>query len=171
LMIFANIFGLYALERYRFGPQQVGAMMMVLGLVSAVAQGVLVGPITRRWGDEAIIKSGLLATAFGFGLMLLAEDYLAILLSTAFFGLATALQVPALTSLTSKRASIPQGVAMGLSNSFVSLGRIFGPLLGGYIFDINLLLPYLSGSAIMFIGFIVSLVRLKGVRVQYAEVK
>ncbi len=161
LMIFASVFGLYALERYGFGPQEVGVMMMVLGLVSALGQGGLAGPLTRRWGDEAVIRGGLLATAVGFGWMLLVDSYWMILLSTAFFGLATALQIPALTSLTSRRASLPQGIVMGLSNSFVSLGRIFGPLLAGYIFDINILLPYLAGIAIMAAGFGLSLVTLK----------
>ncbi|MGW8250327.1 MAG: MFS transporter [Anaerolineales bacterium] len=171
LMIFANVFGLYALERFQYGPQEVGVMMMVLGLVTAVAQGALAGPLTRHWGDEAVIKGGLLASGVGFGLMLLADSYLTILLATAFFGLTIALQVPALTSLTSKRAAVPQGVAMGLSNSFISLGRIVGPLLGGIVFDINSLLPYLSGAAIMGVGFLVSLVTLKGPRTEYSGVK
>ncbi len=163
LMIFANVFGLYTLERFSFGPQEVGVMMMVLGLVSAIAQGGLAGPLTRRWGDEAVIKGGLLATALGFGLMLLANTYMTILLSTAFFGLATALQVPALTSLTSKRSTMPQGIVMGLSNSFVSLGRIIGPLLGGYLFDANIQSPYVAGSLVMVAGFLLSLVGLKPV--------
>jgi DHA1 family multidrug resistance protein-like MFS transporter len=169
LMIFANIFGLYALERFDFGPDEVGMMMMVLGLVSALAQGLLAGPITKKWGDELVLKTGLLATAISFGLMLLANTYPTILLATAFFALTVALQIPAVTSLTSRRATVPQGIAMGLSNSFVSLGRILGPLLGGYIFDINILLPYLSGSVIMGIGFIVSLFTLKGVKVELAR--
>jgi DHA1 family multidrug resistance protein-like MFS transporter len=161
LMIFANVFGLYSLQRFSFGPQQVGVMMMVLGLVSAVAQGSLAGPLTKRWGDGKVIQISLLATALAFGLMLLANSYLSILLAIAFFGLAIALQIPTLTSLTSKRASLPQGTAMGLSQAFVSLGRIIGPLLGGFIFDINLLLPYLSGSVIMAAGFVVSLFTLR----------
>jgi DHA1 family multidrug resistance protein-like MFS transporter len=162
LMIFASVFGLYALQRYGFGPQEVGVMMMVLGLVSAIGQGGLAGPLTRRWGDTAVIQGGLLATALGFALMLLATDYITILLATAFFGLATALQIPALTSLTSRRATLPQGIVMGLSNSFVSLGRIFGPLLAGYIFDISILLPYLAGIVVMGAGFALSLAALKG---------
>jgi DHA1 family multidrug resistance protein-like MFS transporter len=161
LMIFANVFGLYSLQRFSFGPQQVGVMMMVLGLVSAVAQGSLAGPLTKRWGDGKVIQISLLATALAFGLMLLANSYLSILLAIAFFGLAIALQIPTLTSLTSKRARLPQGTAMGLSQAFVSLGRIIGPLLGGFIFDINLLLPYLSGSVIMAAGFVVSLFTLR----------
>ena len=171
LMIFANVFGLYALEKFDFGPDDVGVMMMVLGLVSAIAQGLLAGPATKKWGDGIVIKGGLLATALSFGLMLLANTYMTILLATAFFALTVALQVPALTSLTSRRATIPQGIAMGLSNSFVSLGRIVGPLFGGYIFDVNIFLPYISGSAIMVIAFIVSLLTLKGAKIDYVGAK
>jgi DHA1 family multidrug resistance protein-like MFS transporter len=161
LMIFTNVFGLYALEKFSFGPEDVGVMMMVLGLVSAVAQGLLAGPVTKKWGDRTIIKVGLFATAIGYGLMLLADTYTTILLATAFFALTVALQIPALTSLTSQRATVPQGIAMGLSNSFVSLGRIVGPLVGGFLFDLNILFPYLSGAAIMGIGFIASLIVFK----------
>jgi len=157
LMIFANVFGLYALEKFDFGPEDVGVMMMVLGLVSAVVQGLLAGPATKKWGDENVIKLSLLGTALGYGLMLLANTYITILLATAFFALTVALQVPALTSLTSRRATVPQGIAMGLSNSFVSLGRIVGPVLGGAILDVNLNLPYLCGAAIMLVGFSASL--------------
>jgi DHA1 family multidrug resistance protein-like MFS transporter len=156
-MVFANVFGLYTLDKFNFGPDDVGVMMMVLGLVSAIAQGVLVGPATKKWGETKVVKGSLLATTFGFGLMLLADSYLTILLATAFFGLSVALQVPALTALTSLRATVPQGVAMGLSNSFMSLGRIIGPILGGMLLDINLDLPYLSGGGFMLLGFLISL--------------
>jgi MFS transporter, DHA1 family, multidrug resistance protein len=171
LMIFANIFGLYALEKFGFGPEDVGVMMMVLGLVSALAQGVLAGPLTKKLGDELVTKVGLFATAIGFCLMLLANTYLTILLATAFFALTVALQVPALISLTSRRATVPQGIAMGLSNSFVSLGRIVGPLVGGYFFDINIRMPYISGAAIMVTAFIVSLFTLSRAKMEFAEAK
>jgi len=51
---------------------------------------------------------------------------------------------------------------MGLSNSFMSLGRIAGPLLAGFVFDLKLILPFVSGAAVMLSGFISSLVWLKG---------
>jgi DHA1 family multidrug resistance protein-like MFS transporter len=59
--------------------------------------------------------------------------------------------------LTSKRATLSQGVTMGLSNSFISLGRIFGPLLGGLVFDLHWGLPFLCGALVMLIGFFGSL--------------
>jgi DHA1 family multidrug resistance protein-like MFS transporter len=50
---------------------------------------------------------------------------------------------------------------MGLSNSFVSLGRIVGPILGGIVLDINLMLPYLSGAGFMLLGFLFSMIWIK----------
>ena len=52
LMIFANVFGLYGLKRFDYGPEEVGIIMMVLGLVAALTQGLLAGPATKTWGDE-----------------------------------------------------------------------------------------------------------------------
>jgi len=44
-----------------------------------------------------------------------------------------------------------------LSNSFVSLGRVVGPLWAGAVFDLNPDFPYLSGVVILFIVFLLSL--------------
>jgi DHA1 family multidrug resistance protein-like MFS transporter len=161
LMIFATVFGLYGLERFDYGPEEVGVVMMVLGLASALTQGLLVGPSTKRWGDELVIRGGLIATAIGFILLLLANNFPTVLLTTAFFALSYSITSPALLSLTSRRATAPQGITMGLSNAFISLGRIAGPILGGVVLDIYLGLPYLTGAAIMLGAFIVSLIWVK----------
>jgi DHA1 family multidrug resistance protein-like MFS transporter len=161
MMIFYGIFGLYALERFNYGPQEVGTIFMVVGLVSAVTQGVLTGPLTKRWGELPVIKVALLASSVGFILMVLADTYWTVMLSIGVFIFATALLIPTVTSLTSKRAESLQGMAMGLSSSFISLGRIVGPLWAGFVYDINLIFPYISGAVIMMVGFLVSLLWLK----------
>jgi MFS family permease len=80
-----------------------------------------------------------------------------LLITIGIFSLANALLIPAITSLTSKRTTLNQGVTMGLSNSFVSLGRIFGPTLGGLVFDLYWGLPFVTASVFMLIGFLLSL--------------
>ncbi len=159
-MIFTAVFGLYALQRFSYGPQEVGVALMVLGLASALSQAGLAGPLTRRWGEQAVVPASFLASCAGFMLMLLANTYLTILIATGLFGLTSALQIPALTSLTSKRTTAPQGATMGISNSFISLGRIFGPLFAGASFDLNPMLAYLGGAATMLAGFFVCLLAL-----------
>lgn len=162
LMVFYGIFGLYALEKFNYGPKEVGIIFMVVGLVSAITQGGLTGPITRRWGESPVIKIGMLGSALAFILMALAENYWSLLITIGLFVFTTAILTPAVSSLTSKRAATQQGMAMGLSNSFMSLGRIAGPLWAGFVLDLNLIYPFISGAVVMSIGFIVSLVWLRG---------
>ncbi len=162
---FYGIFGLYVLERFGYGPVEVGTMLMVMGLVSAVAQGALCGPLTRRRGELWVIRVGLGVGAGSFLLIMLADSFSWLLVTTGFFFMVTALLMPALTALTSKWTTLEQGITMGLSNSAMSLGRIAGPLWGGFAFDLNISYPFWSGTVILLAGFVVSLVRLNGERV------
>jgi len=155
---FEAVFGLYALDKFGYGPEQVGAILMVVAVVSTLGKAILTGPTTRRWGEALVIRVSLLAGSLGFLVLLWANTYLTVLLATGFFILSKTLLRPASFALISRQATTArQGAVMGLSNSFMSLGRIIGPLWAGFVFDANLNYPYLSGSVFMFIGFLLSL--------------
>ena len=153
---FESVFGLYALEKFDYGPVQVGTILTVVGLVSTAGK-IFTGSLTQRWGDPIVIKVSLIAGAAAYLVLLAANTYASILLATGFFVLSKTFLRPSLLSLISKRSKIGQGTAMGLSNSAISLGRIVGPIWAGIVFDVNLNLPYLSGAVILFISFIFSL--------------
>lgn len=158
---FESVFGLYAYASYGYGPQQVGGLLTFIGLVSAIVQGGLTGPFTRRWGEVRVIKISLLGSAVGFALMVLADSFVWVLLTTGFFVTSNAMLRPSVSSLISRRATMGQGVAMGLNNAFMSLGRSVGPLWAGFIYDINLSYPYWSGSIIMLASFVISIFKLR----------
>lgn len=160
---FEAIFGLYVSGKFGYGPERVGAILMVVGIASAVGKGVLTGPLTRAFGENNIIRGSLLAGSLCFLLLLWAETYPVILASTALFILSKTLLRPSILSVISKNTTMGQGVVLGASNSFMSLGRIAGPLWAGYVFDINFDYPYLSGALILFAGFLISLIwRIRG---------
>jgi DHA1 family multidrug resistance protein-like MFS transporter len=159
--IFFGVFGLYTLHKFDAGPEQVGLILMVVGVVAALAQGVLTGPLTRRWGEANLIKTMLPATGLGFLAIALTRTFLPFLLAVGGFTLATTLLSPAVMALTSRRTSLEQGITMGLSNSFISLGRIVGPALGGFLFDVNLEYPNLCGGIGMLAGAVLALVWVK----------
>jgi DHA1 family multidrug resistance protein-like MFS transporter len=154
---FQSIFGYYALRKFGYGTEEVGWILTVVGIVAALTQGALTGPLTKRWGEATVIKVSLLASALTFGLLLTANNLATVMLTTGLFTLPNALLRPAVISLTSKQAEAQQGVAMGLNNSSNSLGRVIGPIWAGFAFDLNYNLPYLSGAMIMFVGFLASL--------------
>jgi DHA1 family multidrug resistance protein-like MFS transporter len=126
-----------------------------------VAQGGLVGPLTKKLGDLNLIKIGLLGGALGFVLVAFAIDYFTTLLALGLFMLAIALIGPALNSTISAFAGESQGTVMGLNSAVTSLGRVVGPLWGGYIYEIDLTYPFFSGAATLAFGLLISLVSLR----------
>jgi DHA1 family multidrug resistance protein-like MFS transporter len=153
---FESIFSLYAVDVLGYGPENIGLILTVVGLIAVIGRGVLTGVATRRWGETAVVRAALLAGAATFLLLLVAKSQVAVLLTAGLFVLITAFFRPAIHSLTSQRATVGQGAAMGLSNAFVSMGRIAGPIWAGAIYDLNSSLPYLSGAVILTIVFILS---------------
>lgn len=170
---FEGIFGLFAAHRFNYTPTQVSIIFAVIGILSAVLQGIATGPATRKWGESAVIKASLLTSAIGFPLMLLATDFATVLLTVGVFVLSNTMLRPAISSLISKKAESGQGAAMGLNNAFMSLGRIVGPLWAGGLFDVRITYPYISGGIVMGISYLLSLARLKDERTvattEYAE--
>jgi DHA1 family multidrug resistance protein-like MFS transporter len=169
LTAFEGVFGLYALHRYNYGPEQVGIVLMLTGIISAVVQGMLTGPATRRWGEAWVIKASLLGTAIGFLLMLGATHPATVFLTVGFFVFANSMLRPATSSLISKRSVGGQGIAMGLNNAYMSLGRIVGPLWATTLFDLNLVYPYVSSAIVMLVSFLLSLSRMPRETTSYPE--
>jgi DHA1 family multidrug resistance protein-like MFS transporter len=158
---FEGVFGLYSADRYGYDAKTVGWILTLVGITSALMQGLMTGPLTRRFGEAAVIKAALLGSALGFFLMTRAENLPALLATVSFFIVSNAMLNPANSSLISRSAQGGQGMMMGLNNSFQSLGRIAGPLWAGLVFDINMQLPYLTGMFVMLLAFVLSLIWLK----------
>jgi MFS transporter, DHA1 family, multidrug resistance protein len=157
---FQGMIGLYVVDKFAFNTKQVGTVWMVMGFIMIIAQGFLVGPLTKKLGDLTLIRIGLLGGAIGFVLVALAVDYTTTLLALGFFILSLALIGPALNSYLSGFAGENQGTVMGMNSAANSLGRVVGPLWGGYLYDINIEYPFFSGAASLLVGLVVSLVGL-----------
>jgi MFS transporter, DHA1 family, tetracycline resistance protein len=56
-------FVLYADYRYGWGARDVGFMLAVIGICSAIVQGGLVGPLVRRFGERRVLLGGLASPA------------------------------------------------------------------------------------------------------------
>jgi MFS transporter, DHA1 family, multidrug resistance protein len=166
LACFEGVLGLYAYDRYGMGPSQVGMLLGLIGILSVIQQGVVIGPLTRKIGEERVLRWGLIVSLIGFlGLAILPGVGMLVLFS-AVFNIGNSLLRPSVASLISQRAETGQGVAMGLENSFMSLGRVFGPLWAGTAYDISMTLPFWSGAFFQAIALAISFVYLKTPRAQ-----
>lgn len=152
----ANLEGTFALfsqEHLGFGESQMGLLFGIMGIVMALTQAFLVGRFINTWGEQRMIQVGLVSSAIGYFCLLFTYDMLSVAVVMAVMGVGNAALRPAVNSLASKRSSADQqGAVMGVVNSYNSLGRIFGPILGGFIFDaLGYQWPYITGGILFFL--------------------
>ncbi len=157
LAMMEAVLALYGKERFVMGPSQIGLLMGALGIISVIQQGVMIGPLTRRFGEERVIQWGLVIGILGFAAMALAPTRTLFIGATLFFNVGNMLLQPSVTSLISRRAREGQGAVMGINQSFQSLGRGVGPLWAGMAFDIYATLAFWTGALVQAIALIYTL--------------
>jgi DHA1 family tetracycline resistance protein-like MFS transporter len=120
-------FVLYADYRYGWGARDVGFMLAVIGICSAVVQGGLVGPLVRRFGERRVLLAGLAAGTAGFAVYALAPTGLVFLAGVpvvALWGLAS----PAAQGLMTRRVGAgEQGELQGANGSVLGIATMIGP--------------------------------------------
>jgi MFS transporter, DHA1 family, multidrug resistance protein len=127
---------------------------MIMGFVGALVQGGLVGRLTKKYGENAVIQGGIVVSAIGFGLILLVHSFATAALYLTIFGIGNGVIRPSVSSLLTKTSTAGHGSVTGLLSSFDSLGRIIGPPLGGWLFSMAIGLPYISGAVISIAAFL-----------------
>jgi MFS transporter, DHA1 family, tetracycline resistance protein len=130
-----SVFAIWAMPQLGWGPGQVGYVFAYVGLVSAVLQGGMIGRLTRYFGEERLLLSGLALIAAGLLLMPFAHNLPVLVGAVTGLALGLGLMQPAINSLISRRAGPEeQGEVMGVSQSASSLSRVLGPVAAGYSF-------------------------------------
>lgn len=135
--VFSAVFVLYAGYRYGWSAWEVGLLLALVGALDMLVQGVLVGPVVRRYGDRATMVFGLFGGAVGIACMGLAPSGLLFtlaMLPNALWGLA----MPTLQSLMTQRVSeSQQGQLQGANMSVASIAGVLSPLFFGYVYSIS----------------------------------
>ena len=137
---------------FDWGPKEMRNIFLYVGVILVVVQGGLVGRLARRWGERVVARNGLVLMGTGLlGLALFPQaNYM--LLSLALTSVGAAFFNAATMSLASQLAGDNQkGTTMGVAQSMQSLGRSFGPLIAGVLFDVRSDVPFWVASIIVFI--------------------
>lgn len=143
-----SVLGLYGQDRFALTPTGLGLLMGLIGVLSVIQQALLIGPLTRRFGEVTVLRAGLALSGVGLIGLALAPHFWQMVVLAAVFGAGNALLRPSVAALISQRAETGQGAAMGMENSFLSLGRVAGPLWGGLSYDWIDTAPFWTAAAI-----------------------
>jgi DHA1 family multidrug resistance protein-like MFS transporter len=145
---FESTIGLHIQDYFGVGPLGFSMIMVAIGTIAVVQQGVMIGPLTRRFGEVGLLRGGLTLSLIGMVMLALATHFWILVIGGLVMMTGNTLLRPSSASLISQQTRSTQGLTMGLENSFMSLGRIGGPLVGGWSYDIAWPLPYWTAATI-----------------------
>ena len=139
-------FAFFAAKKAGIDAVQLGYIFMIMGLGSAIVQGGLVGKMTKKFGEGAVIRIGIIVSAIGFILILFSSNFWTSAIFLTIFGMGNGVIRPAISAMLTKNQNSGYGNTTGLLSSFDSFGRIIGPPLGGWLFSVSINLPFISGA-------------------------
>lgn len=132
--VFSAVFVLYAGLRYGWGPLQVGMLLALVGVLDMIVQGLLVGPVSKRFGERRTLVLGLIGGTVGIALMGWAPTgwaFIAAMLPNALWGLA----MPTIQALMTRRVGEDeQGQLQGANNSVGAIAGVLSPLFFGWLY-------------------------------------
>lgn len=124
----ADVFG-WDLQTASYGFAYVGVLMVL-------TQGYLIRKWMPRFGETPVLSMGLLAFALSLALIPVSGTVALLAVTMTILALGNGMMRPPNLGLISL-ATPPdeQGAVMGVTNSLASLGRIVGPVIGGYLYQ------------------------------------
>jgi MFS transporter, DHA1 family, tetracycline resistance protein len=153
-------------RRFSLKQSQISYLFVLIGLVGALIQGGAIGRLSKRYGDLNLAVTGLFLMALSMGLMPLATSLPLFVLFSIGLAAGNSLSTPTLNALASKGASgAVQGRVLGMLQSAGSLGRVFGPAMGGFLLATDHgrsdpqygNTPFLAGALLMLGAFFLAL--------------
>jgi len=136
--IMTTVFALYTMYRFGYDARQNGYLFAFVGIIAVIVQGGLIGRLAKRFGELPLVMLGALLLVAGlFALPFVGRmsgGLVALLGLLALFAVGDGMASPSLRSLASRTVGAgEQGTTLGLTQSAASLGRIIGPLIGGFL--------------------------------------
>lgn len=157
-----NTIGLFVMDSpaLRYDNLQFALLVLYLGLVIVLTQGLAVKPLSERLRETRMLGLGSLAMILGLALTPAATSSIELYLLMGVLCFGYGLVSPSLSSLNSRLApEAVRGEVLGLGQSMTSLGRILGPVVGGWLYQtVSHGSTYLLGGALSTACMVLALV-------------
>jgi MFS transporter, DHA1 family, tetracycline resistance protein len=149
-------------RRFELNQSQISYIFVMMGLIGAAIQGGGIGRLAKRFGDATLAIVGFALMAASMMLMPFANSVPIFLLFSVGLAIGNSLSQPTVNAMASKGASAAlQGRVLGVVQSAGSLGRVFGPVIAGFLLTGDHLrpnaqygnTPFLVGGLIMAFAF------------------
>lgn len=158
---FSNYYAMLALfaeQQVHLTARDLGFILALTGIFSALIQGIAISWIVRKLGEKNTLLTGLTLMMLGLVLIPLSFTKLSLAGYNVILACGFALCNPTVTALVSKNTEeAEQGGIMGIFQGSASLARVVGPFYGGYAFDAwGKRVPFFGGAVMMMVALVLA---------------
>ncbi|MEE1132543.1 MAG: multidrug efflux MFS transporter NorA [Caryophanon sp.] len=157
LAAFESFFSLYVDHKFAFTATDIAIAITGGAILGAICQVVLFDSMMKKLGEIKLIRWMLLFSAFLVFAMTLVNSYWMVMLVTFTVFIGFDLIRPAVTTYLSRIAGNDQGFVGGMNSFFTSLANVFGPVIGGILFDIDINYPYYFATVFIIVGLVIAM--------------
>lgn len=152
----------FSVKVLHLSATQISLNFTIIGVMGLITQALLIPRLIKKIGDKRMLTGALFCMIFTLLAFFFVRTEIAFMGVSILNGLANAFVGPMIQTLLSKEAdNKSQGQILGLNASYVSLGMIFGPIIGGALATASIPMPFLVGSGITFLCLLLSTIILK----------
>ncbi len=154
--IMQGMFALYSQHTFNIGPDSIGLIFAYMGIMSVIMQLKVLPWLIKKWGERISLTYATLIWSIGFFALPLITNPLYLAFIFPLFAIGSGVSNPTIQAIASEKVRKEEyGETMGIIQSFGSLGRIIGPILGGELFAIlGSKSPFFTGAGLIFFVFL-----------------
>ncbi len=142
------ILGYYMIEKFASDPWQVSLSFSLFAGGSALVQFFLLNYFYQLKSEYWIVNFGFFICTLGYLSIAFSGNVWFVIVGCICVGVGMAFVRPTIMVLLSKQNRMGRGITMGLDQTMDSLGRVLGPLFGGFVFSIHITFPFIGSSFI-----------------------
>jgi MFS family permease len=146
-----SIFGLWGQARFGWGPPQISICFAAVGVVAAITQFFVTGPLSERYGEAPMLAIGMAMTVIGAALQPFSTGLAVTTVLMCVTAVGQSVAFPNVGALISRTADPHrQGQILGLNNACGAAARVTGPQLAAVTFSgLSVSAPFWQGAAIV----------------------
>ena len=136
--IMTAFFAIFTEDRFGYNASANGYIFAGVGVISVIVQGAMIGRLIRNFTEKGIALTGVALLACSIFALPLVQTLTTLLLVGAGIAVGNSFINPTMNGLVSRSVNkYWQGRVLGLMQACASLGRFFGPLIGGWFLAFN----------------------------------
>lgn len=172
----ANTYGVIPIFAYRylhFTDREIGYIYAVIGIIGVIFQGYLIGKLTKIFGERRLLLIGIILLASGLAFIPVSISQIFLMwIYVILISIGLALINPTILSFISKLSPPEQqGEVLGVNQSMGSLGRVMGPVWGGFAFNVlGYQFPFWTASIFTILSLYLAIENFRKIRMNKSEI-